>query len=225
MDFVRLFTLTFTLGLLTISSIGQTSYYSVEFFIEDEKAQDQYYKVEQNKGSVKIQERGIFLSNPDIYAFAESQMDSLGYQSVEIAFDNGSINSKVLVSRAKNNNRKYYSFFNGELVDSLAIKDSTVVLFDGPNPTFDLLNSKFLNKNNIKQSITLVLINWINGTLSTEQAHYTLGKSEVAIHKKRSDRISFLFFEKDEFMPYRCYQNKESYRFRKVDELEKQLKK
>ncbi|PCJ64900.1 MAG: hypothetical protein COA58_11550 [Bacteroidetes bacterium] len=209
---------------MTISCLGQTTFYAADYSINKEKAQDQYYKVEQNKDTIIIQERGIFLTNPSIYAFSESKMDSLGYISIEIAFDNGEIKSNVTVNRASHNNKLYYSFLNGKLVDSLMIADSVTLLFDGPNPTFDALNSRFLQHNKT-ESVTLGLINWISGTLSTEQAYYIIGKSEVAIHKKETKRISFLFLNENDILPHSCYQNKESYKFRKVETLPIQLKK
>ena len=218
MNLIRIFTAILTLGIMSSSNTlwGQTTYYKAAYSIKKEKAQDQYYKVEQKNGTMTIQERGIFVSNPKIYAFSESKMDSVGYKSVEIAFRNGKMKSHVIVKRADNNSNMYYSYFNGTLVDSILTDNTETLLFDGPNPTFDVLNAQFLKRNK-KESTTLVLINWIKGTLSTEKAYYIVGKSEVAVHKKRTKRVSFLFLEENEILPKSCYQNKESYEFKRID--------
>lgn len=224
MCFARIITLVITITLITTSVFGQTTFYTASYYIKGEKAQDQFYKVEQNENTTTIEERGVFLSNQEIYAFSKAKIDSLGYVSIEIAFDNGTIQSTITVNRDKNNNKLYYSFLNGILKDSILISDSSVLLFDGPNPTFDVLNSIFLKKTQPK-TVTLGLINWVSGSLSTEKAYYIIGNSEVAIHKKKTNRISFLFFNENDILPVECYQNKESYEFTKVDSLPLKLEK
>ncbi len=146
MSCIKTFALITTIVLLATSLSGQTTFYVAKYSIKNENAQDQYYKVEQNGDVITIQERGVFLSNPDIYAYSEAKLDSLGYLSVKIAFDNGEIKSTVRVSRASQCSKQYYSYLNGTLVDSIWVEDSTVILFDGPNPTFDVLNSRFLEQ-------------------------------------------------------------------------------
>lgn len=211
-------TFTFLLILCGSAATAQTSYFMADFYIDGEKAQDQYYKVEEKAGITTVQERGIFLSNKEIYAYAESKMDSLGYISVKIAFDNGSIKSVVKVNRSKKNPQIYYSYKNEVLVDSLRVKESSLLLFDGPNPSFDALNAKFLEEHKT-QSITLGLINWVSGSLSTEEAYFIFGKQEAASHKMETQRIGFLTFKTKQILPDTCYQNAESYVFRKVESL------
>ncbi len=213
--------------LLFFSAIGetqaQTTLYKANYYINGEKAQDQYYQVQRENGTMKIQERGVFLSNTDIYAYAESISDSIGYRSVEIAFNNGTINSLVQIIRSERKSKLYYSYFNNELVDSISTNDSTIILFDGPNPSFDALNAMLLAGKK-GQEVELVLINWINGSLSSEKAYYIIGKEEIAVHKQETKRVSFLSFAKNGILPKTCYQGKESYEFENINVLPVKLK-
>lgn len=195
---------------------GQSKIYRADFFIEGEKAQDQYYKIQHKDGVWNIQERGIFLSNPNIYAFSEASIDSIGYSKVEIYFHNGNIKSHVKVERIATN--FYRSYFNGELVDSIKLDSSYFLLFDGPNPSFDCFNSKFLKGREAK-TITLVLINWISGTLSTEESIYIKSDTQVAVNKSETKRISFFHFSENDFLPIEYSQNKESYKFEEIDQI------
>lgn len=220
-----IFTLTFTLflSICCFNIKAQIKYYKSSYLIDNEKAQDQYYKIEIQPEKLTIQERGVFLSDPKIFAYAESVSDKYGYKSIEIAFNNGNINSQVSVLRSTQNPKKFYSYFNNELADSISVKDSTILLFDGPNPTFDALNTKILKEIGSSEN-ELVLINWINGSLSSEKAYYTIGKNEVSVHKKRTNRVSFLSLDSNGTMPISCYQNKESYEFQQINSLPIELK-
>lgn len=210
------------LMIFSIQTKGQTSFYKAEFSNDGKVGQEQYYQVTLKDNIWHIQERGVILSNKNIYAYAESKMDSLGYSFIQIIFDNGSINSNVKVERITNS--KYYSYFNQKLVDSIIINDSSLYLFDGPNPTFDCQNSAYLKNKNINQ-VNLILINWIDGSLSIDNAYYIYSDTSVAVHKESSKRTAFFDLLQGTIIPKKYKQGKDFLEYSKIEKLPVPLKK
>jgi len=210
--FITLLVLVILLNNEVLCQNSSVSYIQGEFFIDSAQAQNQYYTITQRANSQTIQERGIFLSNPDIIAKASFTLTNGVYDSIEINFDNGTIKSTIKV--IYDGTGVYHSYKNNELIDSVTKKES-ILFFDGPNPSFDITNASLCTSKKTKANV--VLINWVTGTLSTKKQIIKKKNDFVWIEKPKTKRKAQFNTTSSGIGVEKYTQNKESYTFKTLD--------
>jgi len=191
-----------------------TTYYKAIFSIDSVHAQNQYYQYRKLQDGFEISEHGVFLSDSTIIAKGRLLFINNEYQEVEINFDNGQLKSDVVVERKRKG--VYYSYRNSVLVDSI-IQTNEDVLFDGPNPSFDYTNSQYLLSAMDSAKNTVVLINWVTGSLSTESMRFKKTTKGFNITKERTQRKNIIELSDLPFAIKTSKQNNEEHTFSKLN--------
>lgn len=159
-------------------------------FIDGKVFQTERFNVQQFEGALEIEEIGNFVNQPDTIARAFFRIEPSGYKYVTIEFQ-----QKGVALRAEAYIENVVRvFLNRELKIEQAITEP-LILFDGPNPMFDVVNATRLLQLKDDETISksVFSIDWQTGDLYTDKHIFTRNGNQVVINK--GDEIGVSQFE------------------------------
>jgi hypothetical protein len=163
-----------------------------------------------------ITEIGKLIANPTSEPLCVIVFDEIGYKKIHISFISDNLNTKLDIQRTRDKN--FSLVFNSENKSEISFQENEFVLFDGPNPMFDYINTVEILKmgSNDSKKANVKIIDWSSGAIEPIDFVFKTEQKKVVVDK--GDENFNATFYLDDSTLIRNYTTKhEEYEFELVE--------